>query len=434
MTLSKILLSVAATAALAPGSIGQCAVDQDGAASTAGPAANTPTVDASTALALPRLNEPAPDFDAPTTDGRRKLADYNGKWLILFSHPADFTPVCTTEFIAFAKAHERFRARNTELLGLSIDSRYSHIAWMRTIEEKFGVKIPFPIIDDLSMNVAHAYGMVHPGASDTAAVRTTFVIDPNGVMRAMLYYPMTNGRSVQEIERLVDALQKSDRDRVATPEGWTPGGPVIVPPPATLAEADARMSTGETCVDWFFCTRDDGAAVAEEPHGAFFSDALEPYECGTVARLHTQGGIFLASQPQPDDFAQAKMGGVKTVIDMRHAAEVKEFDERTVVTGLGLAYLNPAWNGPDELTDAILDRTREMLRTAERPLLIHCSSANRVGAVWYAWRALDDGVTIEQALSDAKTVGLKSPDYERIVRAYIERNRGDRTRAGASGR
>lgn len=129
---------------------------------------------------LPRLNEPAPAFDAPTTHGRKTLADYKGKWLILFSHPADFTPVCTTEFIAFAKAQDRFSALNVELLGLSIDSHYAHIAWVRNIKEKFGVEIGFPIIADLSMNVAHAYGMVQPGASDTAAVRATFLIDPEG--------------------------------------------------------------------------------------------------------------------------------------------------------------------------------------------------------------------------------------------------------------
>ncbi|MFZ5514010.1 MAG: peroxiredoxin, partial [Pseudomonadota bacterium] len=158
-----------------------------------------------TIVSLPRLNERAPEFDAPTTYGRKTLSDYEGKWLVLFSHPADFTPVCTTEFTAFAKAHKDFQAINCELLGLSIDSHYSHIAWDRNIEEKFGVKITFPIIADLSMNVAKAYGMVHPGASDTQAVRATFIIDPNGVLRAMLYYPMSNGRSIPEILRLVKA-------------------------------------------------------------------------------------------------------------------------------------------------------------------------------------------------------------------------------------
>jgi len=182
---------------------------------------------------MPRLNEPAPAFEAPTTQGIKRLEDYRGKWLVLFSHPADFTPVCTTEFIAFARHHKAFQAINTELLGLSIDSHYSHVAWIRNIKEKFGVEIPFPIIADLSMQVARAYGMIHPGAADTSAVRATFIIDPEGILRAMVYYPMTNGRSIDEFVRLVTALQTSDAHQVATPEAWQPGEQIIVPPPAT---------------------------------------------------------------------------------------------------------------------------------------------------------------------------------------------------------
>lgn len=204
---------------------------------------------------MPRLNERAPDFEAPTTHGVKKLSDYEGKWLILFSHPADFTPVCTTEFVAFAKAYEKFQALDTELLGLSIDSNFSHIAWTRNIEEKFGVKIPFPIIADLSMTVAKAYGMIQPGASDTSAVRATFVIDPKGVLRAMVYYPMTNGRSIAEFVRLVQALQTSDANQVATPEAWQPGDKVIVPPPATVDAAAARVKEGYECKDWYFCKK-----------------------------------------------------------------------------------------------------------------------------------------------------------------------------------
>jgi peroxiredoxin (alkyl hydroperoxide reductase subunit C) len=205
---------------------------------------------------LPRLNEPARPFTAPTTDGVRSLSDYEGKWLVLFSHPADFTPVCTTEFMAFARAAEAFRERNCELLGLSIDSTHSHIAWMRNIQEKFGVEIPFPIIADLKMDVATAYGMMHPGASDTAAVRATFLIDPKGVLRAMVYYPMSNGRSIDEFLRLLDALQTSDEHGVATPEGWKRGERVIVPPARTAAEAAERMASGEhECVDFYFCTK-----------------------------------------------------------------------------------------------------------------------------------------------------------------------------------
>ncbi len=208
-----------------------------------------------TALRMPGLNRPAPDFKAPTTHGEKTLADYKGKWLVLFSHPADFTPVCTTEFIAFAKRQDEFRKLGVELLGLSIDSTYSHLAWERNIKEKFGVAIGFPIIADLSMKVAQAYGMIQPGASDTSAVRATFVIDPKGILRAMVYYPMTNGRSVDEILRLVTALQTSDKHGVATPEGWKTGDKVIVPPPKTAAEAESRMSEGYECADWYFCQK-----------------------------------------------------------------------------------------------------------------------------------------------------------------------------------
>jgi peroxiredoxin 2/4 len=216
-----------------------------------------------TTSTMPRLYEPAPDFRAVTTHGPKQLADYRGRWLVLFSHPSDFTPVCTTEFIAFAKAHPSFQAIECDLLGLSIDSVFSHIAWVRNIKEKFNVEIPFPIIEDLSMRVAYAYGMVQPGASDTSAVRAVFIIDPDGMLRAMLYYPMSNGRSVAEILRLVKALQTSDRQKVATPEGWTPGAKVIVPPPKTTAEADRRVTAGDPdCVDWYFCEREAESALS----------------------------------------------------------------------------------------------------------------------------------------------------------------------------
>jgi len=206
-------------------------------------------------VAFPRLNEQAPNFKALTTAGMKQLSDYKGKWLVLFSHPADFTPVCTTEFIAFAKAYPRFQELNTELLGLSIDSHYSHIAWVRNIKEKFGVEIPFPIIADLSMTVAKAYGMIQPGASDTSAVRATFIIDRKGVLRAMVYYPMSNGRSIPEFLRLVTALQTADKHKVATPEGWQPGDSVIVSPPGTVEAAEARLAEAFECEDWYFCRK-----------------------------------------------------------------------------------------------------------------------------------------------------------------------------------
>jgi peroxiredoxin (alkyl hydroperoxide reductase subunit C) len=211
---------------------------------------------------MPRLNAPAPDFHARTTHGDRSLADYRGKWLILFSHPADFTPVCTTEFIGFARHADTFAAMNCELLGLSIDSLFSHLAWTRNIREKFGVDIPFPIIEDLKMEVARAYGMIHDDASDTSAVRATFLIDPDGVLRAMVYYPMSNGRSIDEFVRLLTALQTSDAHGVATPENWRPGQPAIVPPPKTAAAADARASEGYDYTDWYFSRREVPAPAA----------------------------------------------------------------------------------------------------------------------------------------------------------------------------
>jgi peroxiredoxin (alkyl hydroperoxide reductase subunit C) len=207
-------------------------------------------------LQFPQLNRPAPEFHAPTTHGPLGLSDFRGRWLVLFSHPADFTPVCTTEFIAFAEAYPRFQGMDCDLIGLSVDSTFSHLAWLRNIQEKFGVEIPFPVIADLSMAVANKYGMVQPGASDTSAVRAVFVIDPEGILRAMIYYPLTNGRSVNEIVRLVKALQTSRLHGVATPEGWEPGERVIVPPPDTAEKAKQRLEGDYDCVDWYFCKRE----------------------------------------------------------------------------------------------------------------------------------------------------------------------------------
>lgn len=212
-------------------------------------------MDNTQAASFPQLNSPAPDFNVKTTQGDRTLAHYQGKWLILFSHPADFTPVCTTEFIGFAKAAPQFTEMGCELLGLSIDSLFSHLAWVRNIQEKFGVAIPFPIIEDIKMEVARAYGMVHPGAADTQAVRATFFIDPKGILRAMVYYPMSNGRSIDEFVRLLTAMQTSDANAVATPENWRPGQAVIVPPPKTAEAADNRASEGYDTVDWYYSTK-----------------------------------------------------------------------------------------------------------------------------------------------------------------------------------
>jgi peroxiredoxin (alkyl hydroperoxide reductase subunit C) len=204
---------------------------------------------------LPLLGDPAPDFEAVTTFGTLRLSDFKGSWLVLFSHPADFTPVCTTEFIAFAEIYDELKKRNTELLGLSVDSVSSHIAWARNIEEKVGIKIPFPIIADLSKEIATKYGMLHPGQSKTETVRCVFIIDPEGVLRAMLYYPLTNGRNMDEILRMIDAFQTSDKYQVATPANWRPGDEVIVPSPNTQEMAEERMTEGYECIDWYLCKK-----------------------------------------------------------------------------------------------------------------------------------------------------------------------------------
>jgi len=205
--------------------------------------------------ALPRLGSPAPSFEAVTTFGKIRLEDFRGGWLVLFSHPADFTPVCTTEFLAFAAIAPELRKRNVELLGLSIDSPTSHIAWVRNIKDKFGIDIPFPIIADSNKEVAMLYGMLMPGESKTETSRCVFVIDPAGIIRAMIYYPLTTGRNTDEIIRVIDALQTTDKYGVATPANWKLGDKVIVPPPSTVEEAEARMKAGFECADWYFCKK-----------------------------------------------------------------------------------------------------------------------------------------------------------------------------------
>ncbi|MDT8357826.1 MAG: peroxiredoxin [Methanomicrobiaceae archaeon] len=205
---------------------------------------------------MPIIGEPAPEFSAVTTHGPLKLSDFRGKWVILFSHPADFTPVCTTEFMAFSKVNEELGSLNVQLLGLSIDSVHSHLAWVRNVKEKMGVEIPFPIIADLDMKVATLYGMIHPGQSSTATIRTVFFIDPEGVMRAMIYYPLSNGRYIPEMIRLIKALQTTDKYGVATPANWQPGDKVVVPAPKTQAEMARRLEEGYECKDWYLCFRE----------------------------------------------------------------------------------------------------------------------------------------------------------------------------------
>lgn len=209
--------------------------------------------DQDTCVGMPVLGNPAPDFEAETTHGPIKLADFKGKWVVLFSHPADFTPVCTTEFLAFAKIYEELQALNVQLIGLSVDSISAHLGWVHDIKEKMGVPIPFPIIADLTMKVAQKFGMIHPGQSSTAAVRCVFFIDDKGIMRAMIYYPLQNGRFMPEIIRLVKALQTTDKYKVSTPANWQPGDKVVIPPPRTSAEMEKRLKEGYECKDWYLC-------------------------------------------------------------------------------------------------------------------------------------------------------------------------------------
>jgi len=206
-----------------------------------------------TPVGLPRIGSPAPQFEAVTTHGVIKLEDFKGSWLVLFSHPADFTPVCTTEFIGFAEIHPKLREMNVELMGLSIDSVYSHIAWARNVEEKFGIKLTFPIIADLNKEVATLYGMIMPGESKTETSRAVFVIDDKQIIRAIIYYPLSTGRNMDEILRLIQALQTADKHGVATPANWRPGEKVIVPPPKTQEAAEERVKDKTVELkDWYF--------------------------------------------------------------------------------------------------------------------------------------------------------------------------------------
>ncbi len=190
-----------------------------------------------------RIGDIAPDFEAVTTKGKIKFSDFApGKWTILFSHPADFTPVCTTEMTGFALNKDTFDALNTELLGLSIDSIHSHLAWVNNVREKTNVYFDFPIIADIDMKVSKLYGMLQPNESETAAVRAVFFIDPSKKVRLIMYYPLNVGRNMDEIIRVLEALQVSDEYKVAIPLNWRKGDKVIVPPPKTLDEMNERMA------------------------------------------------------------------------------------------------------------------------------------------------------------------------------------------------
>ncbi len=215
-------------------------------------------------VSMPRIGDKAPSFVATTTQGEINFpSDYKGKWVILFSHPADFTPVCTSEFMTFAHLEEKFDKANCKLVGLSIDGLYSHIAWLRTIKEKIkfngmeNIEVKFPLIEDISMNVANKYGMIQPGESKTQAVRAVFFIDPEGIVRALIYYPLSLGRNFDEIYRALTAMQTSDAFNVATPADWNPGDDVIISPAGSCGVAEERMTNTEEleCEDWFFCTK-----------------------------------------------------------------------------------------------------------------------------------------------------------------------------------
>lgn len=202
---------------------------------------------------MPRIGDKAPDFDAITTTGPLKFSDYNkDSWVILFSHPADFTPVCTTEMSGFAMEQESFFAKhNTKLMGLSIDSIHSHLAWVDNVKKNTGVYFQFPIIADLDMKVAKLYGMLQPNESETAAVRAVFFIDPKGIIRLMMYYPMSVGRNMHEIKRALLALQTNDEHKMALPLNWEPGEKVIVPPPKTLKDYEERIKSDYEMTDWY---------------------------------------------------------------------------------------------------------------------------------------------------------------------------------------
>ncbi len=214
---------------------------------------------------MPRIGDPAPEFTAETTQGTIHFPnDYKGSWVILFSHPADFTPVCTSEFMTFASMEDKFAKANCKLIGLSVDGIYSHIAWLRTIKEKIqfkgmkDVEVKFPLIEDITMNVAKKYGMIQPGESSTKAVRAVFFIDPKGIIRTIIYYPLSLGRNFDELYRVLIALQTADAFSVATPADWRPGDEVIVPPPGSCGVAKERMEGKQDikCYDWFFCTKE----------------------------------------------------------------------------------------------------------------------------------------------------------------------------------
>lgn len=207
-----------------------------------------------------KLDQPIPAFEARTTQGEISSSDYLGKWLILFSHPANFTPVCTSEFIAIQQSIDEFNALDCNLLGLSVDSIYSHIAWLRSIKEDLGVEITFPIIEDISMSIARAFGMIHDDSAGTATVRSVFFIDDGGILRALIHYPMNVGRSISEIIRTLSALQASERNKLSAPEGWQPGDDMLLAPPTSAFQADRFTGTENNPGESWYYSKTQGQA------------------------------------------------------------------------------------------------------------------------------------------------------------------------------
>ena len=263
---------------------------------------------------LPRIGDPAPDFSAVTTQHTEFnfSAWQEQDWVVLFSHPADFTPVCTTELIGFARQHDLFRQRNTKLIGLSVDSIHAHLAWVRNIQEKMNFSIPFPMIADADMKIAKIYGMIHPNTSSTATVRAVFIIDPKRIIRALVYYPLNAGRNVDEILRLVIALQTTQRFACATPANWKEGDKVVVPPPKTLQEVDRALAQPDYDLQDFYLALKDisqppeasppssaEADVSKAPETSSEEETPKPSDAPRVVKPAEGNGAAATEAPPP---------------------------------------------------------------------------------------------------------------------------------------
>lgn len=289
-----------------------------------------------------------------------------------------------------------------EVLSCSTDSRFSHKIWQETeLSKMVPGGVPYPMLSDAGGRIGQVYGVYDEAAGVNN--RGRFIIDPDGVIQAIEILTAPVGRNPDELIRQLSAFQHVRKTGEATPSGWQPGQPTLKPGPDLV---------GKVWTVW----RPAG-------HRAIVTDKLEPFECGSVERIHRRGGVFLASQPQPDDFRQAKKGGIKTVINLRLADEL-DWDEAKLMDQLGLEYHHVPFKAPETLTDEVFSKVRALLNTeAKRPILLHCSSSNRVGAIWLAHRVLDHGLAVQQAEKEAKIVGLKLPAYEERAKDYIAQER-----------